>query len=197
MAVFLNSIFLLVLLSASVSPCEADELKPSSNQANEPEKEFVTIYTGVDRSKETFKILKELAPHMKTDGNSDKWTQIKIRVVQGDIETNLTINHDPQYYIGKSWELQKLGMHNYFSQFPENQHKKRSLRLIQRLNFAVACILEPARVEKDKRLSLILSLSKKLRAIMFVPTPGSLIDSDGRVIMRVDGYADPEARVDL
>lgn len=173
-------------------PREEDKTNPNQQKIT---KEYVTLYTGINRSKETYEILKMLAPNMKAKGSPENWTQITIKIKQGDKLTKLTFNHDKTYYQGKNWQIQKLGMYNYFSKFPKAAHKERALRLIKRLNFAVASILEPPRVKDDERLKLILKLSQRIRAVMFAP--GSLMDSSGKIIISADGYSDPKARVDL
>ncbi len=194
------SLFLSLTISLTwILPTSAGENKPTVSSPAEsqqaPVREVVTLFTGINRSREVYEHLKELAPHMKADGDRDNWTRIVVVLKQGGKDTTLTINNDRDYYAGKSWQVQRMGMYNYFSKFPEAKHKQRALRLIQRLNFAVAAILKPARLEDDERLKLILQLAQKSRAVMFAP--GSLMDSYGRIIISADGYSDPEARVDL
>lgn len=196
----LVSLFLSLTISLTwILPGSAGENKPTVSSPAEsqqvPVREVVTLFTGINRSREVYEHLKELAPHMKADGDRDNWTRIVVVLKQGGKDTTLTINNDREYYAGKSWQVQRMGMYNYFSKFPEAQHKQRALRLIQRLNFAVAAILKPARLDDDERLKLILQLAQKSRAVMFAP--GSLMDSYGRIIISADGYSDPEARVDL
>lgn len=201
-----SKLILLIFYIALIPGCglaEAKELNLSEiekktenkRKLKAAEQEYLTLFTGINRSKEIFDTLKELAPDMIAKGEDENWTQIKIKFVQSGKTTYLTFNHDKEYYSGKKWQIQKVGMYNYFSQFPASRHKKRALRLVKRLNFAVATIFEPGRVKDDERLKLILRLSKKIRAVMFAP--GSLMDLDGKVIMSADGYGDPKATVDL
>lgn len=186
----LPTLILLPLLLLNVQ-AKAEE----APQASAPVREVVTLFTGINRSRKVFKTLKELAPDLKADGDEDNWTRITILFKQENVDTTLVLNNDKNYYTGKAWQVQRLGMYNYFSQFPEAPHKKRALRLIQRFNFAVAAVLKPARVKDDERLKLVLKLAGRIRAVMFAP--GALMDSSGRIIISADGFSDPEARVDF
>ncbi|HMP53623.1 MAG TPA: hypothetical protein PKD05_18890 [Candidatus Melainabacteria bacterium] len=173
--------------------------QPYSAMAKDSEvsvaKESITLFTGIERGREVFEILKEIAPDMKAKGGPEDWTRIEINLDQGGVKTDLVFNNDRTYYQGKSWQLERLGMYEYISKFPEAQHKQRALRLVQRFNFAVAAVLSPPRIKDDERLKLILKLSERIKAIMFIP--GSLMDSSGRIIISQDGFSDPQARVDL
>lgn len=182
------ALLFLVVISAPYSAMAKD------SEAVVP-KESVTLYTGIERAKEVYEILKELAPDMKAKGGPQDWTRIEINMVQDGVKTDLVFNHDRSYYQGKGWQLERLGMYEYISKFPEAQHKQRALRLVQRFNFAVAAVLSPPRIKDDKRLKLILKLSERIKAIMFIP--GSLMDCSGRIIISQDGFSDPQARVDL
>lgn len=167
----------------------------AEKQVEHAGREVVTLFTAANRSEEVYTALKELAPDMKSDGKAQNWSRIEITIKQNNQDTKLFFNNDKSYYTGKQWEMERQGMYDYFSKFPTAPKKERALRLIKRFNFAVAAVLVPVRVKDDKRLKLILRLSDKVRAIMFVP--GSMMDSFGRIIISMDGFSDPEARADL
>ena len=191
-------LFLILIMVTFPNVARAEEGEKKSaveEQAKVEDKEYVTLFTGINRVEEIYNSLREMVPDMKAEGESGNWKKIEVDINQSGKTIHLTFNHDPAYYSGEHWQVQRDGMYNYFSKFPENKNKERALRLIKRLNFAVACVLEPARIKDDERLKLILKLSKKVRAVMF--SPGALMDLDGKVIMSLDGYADTNATVDL
>lgn len=107
----------------------------------------------------------------------------------------LEINHEPDYYLGKDWDNQRMKLAGHLADAPMSKERHLTmLPVILEFEFALAFVAEPAiDVEKeDYRYSLILKIAQHLNGCLFL-FGGHLLDSQGRVLVHPDGDFDPEA----
>ena len=142
-------------------------------------------------------LVRRLNPDARIAGTDDAWTAIVITGKKSWFgkSTALTINHDPDYYAGKDWPMQRQGTQNYFSRFPEVERKKAILRTIGAFRFSLGILAEPL-IDLDSpdwRAELLLQIAQLLDGYLF--TPSSLRDAQGRVLIDAAGNSDPEAHL--
>lgn len=139
-------------------------------------------------------VLRALDASLKVVGPDDDWEQATIRILQKGWKgpLRLTFLHDADYYTGPNWPRQRLGMQGYFSQFPDTPRKRDVLDLIGTFRFALATDWDPDLLpDADERLTYLFAVAQHLDGAIF--TPSGLRDSQGRILISVDGIEDPQA----
>lgn len=132
------------------------------------------------------KLLRQMAPHLKVEGEGENWTKITITQTGGLFKkaTAVEFGHAQDYYAGAGWPEQVAGMQGYFSQFPDYEIKLRVMLLIQSFRFALTCSSAQGRDltpdMPDDRLKYLFAVAKHLDAALF--TPGILWDASGRIL---------------
>jgi len=141
------------------------------------------------------RVLRGLAPKMEMEGTEQNWTRIVIRESRGLLRRGVVIEftHDPAYYSGAEWKVQRSGMLGYFSRFPLGALMPRVIATIDSFRFVVGTIAQPDLdiQSDDPRVRYVVAVAKCLDAAVF--TPSALRDAQGRVLVDAAGDSDPAA----
>lgn len=142
-------------------------------------------------------LMRRLRPDAQINGPDEAWTSIVVSEKRGWFgkPQTLTINHDRDYYAGDDWPIQRQGMQNYFSRFPEVDRTKAILRTIGAFRFSLGILAEPL-IDLDApdwRGELLMQVAQLLDGYLF--TPSGLRDAYGRVLIDAAGNSDPNAHL--
>ena len=157
--------------------------------ASEP----ITLFAKVADPVHAFRVLREIAPKLAVIGNEHNWSEAIVSTGIWPFRKQLSVSHDPNYYLAPNLSVQLDGMLGYFSRFPDSPQRARALDLIPKLGFALGCTADPDLKYGDYRLTVLQILANELEAVWFTPT--SLRDAFGRVLLSATrGENDPEAQ---
>lgn len=132
------------------------------------------------------------AAKVELDGPDDGWLEAVATVKVGRRTLRLDVHHDPNYYAGPDWPLQRRGMVGYFSRFPAAPLQAEVFRLIGTFQFALATRWKPDITgDDDPRLAFLYAVAQALDGVFF--TPSALRDAAGRTLLAADGAVDPQA----
>lgn len=140
--------------------------------------------------------LLERVPDAKVTRRADgTWSEVHLNFKRGWLKKALTMkaSHDPDYYAGKDWARQLVGMQGYFQTFPNATDRADLFEYLPGLRFAFNFMLDGEPENDDPRLALVYEMASQVDGVIFLP--GRLLDSSGRVILDADGEHDPEAQL--
>lgn len=156
----------------------------------------VNIFSQHCKPDEVLQALKDLLPNavVETD-EAGVWKSVKATWKRGWLKSSLelVVTHDPAYYSGDNWSVQRVGMAGYFRRFPNADQSHPVFGYLPGLAFVISFILQPGTVAEDPRQEIIHHIAKVVDGVIFLP--GSLLDAEGRVLLAAGHESDPEARL--
>ena len=156
----------------------------------------INIYSQNCDPEGTLAKLLEVVPEAEVVRDPDGgWTEVRGTWKRGWLKGNLKvkIGHQPDYYSGEGWGVQRSGMMGYVSKFPGVEKRRDLLSYIAGLNFSFNLTLDPEPVDSDPRIELAFEMARHVDGILFLP--GRMLDGEGRVILDATGADDPDAVV--
>lgn len=140
--------------------------------------------------------LLEVVPEAVVTRHADgAWKEVTGTWKRGWLKGHLKVKagHQPDYYSGEGWGVQRSEMIGYVSKFPGVEKRRDLLSYISGLNFSFNLTLDPDPVGNDPRIELAFEMARHIDGILFLL--GRMLDGEGRVILDATGADDPDAVV--
>jgi hypothetical protein len=122
------------------------------------------------------------------DGDSDKWSTIKLKFNKSELRFKTSVRERP----GDKFSKMILGMYNYFRSVDTNasSNKDYILQNVGETKLAIGVVGDPQFSEEDGHFDYIFAVAEKVGGIIF--NGEAILDAKGDMILSKDGTFDYE-----
>ena len=154
----------------------------------------MTIFTCKKEPDRLLEYIRSIKPPAVIKEAADGGWSATLKVRTGVMrKKQLIINYDPAYSQPPEWDVQKMGMKNFFSDFSMPDERMTTVqRMIDQFQMGIGLVDDPpVSGGDDPRLEVMHGLASLVDGVFFVPS--GFLDAEFRTLVHADGSFDEEA----